>query len=315
MVRWDKAPTRAGQNRCLVTLRPVSVVDLPFEILEDACWKPQALGARRRNEGSSAARKQARIALLRGKWPKEEIWVNAALDQILAASPPRLLGDAFPRFGGSLTGTALRLQSERVPTPLRKHVGDPDFVLWDQRQGVLVLGEVKIGATKSNARYSFEQFSKYMLYGALVQLSGLAKTVTHVVIAPSTEPTEFCNDAESWHPKVDGVSGRLSVAPKRMQLGRQKRGYRDFGSWREYAREQLTDKEWMAANGDYTPAAVVELLEGSSAPVLVPTYVVTWDRLCGELVRACGEQHAGHLVPAIEQLRRLGKGEATEPRD
>jgi hypothetical protein len=109
--------------------------------------------------------------------------------------------------------------------------------------------------------------------------------------------------------KIDEVSGRLSVAPKRMKLGRQKRGYGDFASWQQYARERLTDKEWMAASGGYTAAQVGDLLADRSAPVLVPTYVVTWDRFCDELTRACGKYHTGHLAPAIERLRVLGNGE------
>ena len=315
---WDEA---ASENSVAVvldthspSLSPVNLADLPFALLKRAYWRPQALGLRKDNVDAKAEQnRRSRLPhFLLEKWPKEETWVGKVLDQLLAGAPPRAVGDAFAAVDNRLQGCAFGLWNDSARA-LRAHVGDPDFILFDESKSALVLGEIKISAKATNGRYSFEQFSKYMLYAALAQLSGLAKTVTHLLVAPSLEPSEFCNDAKLWEPRVQASSGRLSVTPSAVRLkGKaygKKNGYRDFESWRRYAADSLLDEEWREANPGYGKAEVERLLNAKTSPVLVSTYVVTWDRLCSELAKSCEARHAGHLVPAIEKLRKLGTGQ------
>lgn len=295
-------------------LRSLNVSELPFELLTHLYWRPQALGLRKGN-GDAQYEKRKRSDLLRLKtevWPKEETWVNKALDAVLAAAPPQAIAEALNALVPEFLFSATQLVKQKA-SGISDHVGDPDFALWDRESRILVLGESKIGAKPSNGRYSFDQFSKYMLYGALMEIAGHATQVMHLVIAPTREVEVLCNDSDQWRPKIDRATGRLTVDPRGLQLTsefyKNKGRYRDFASWQRYVREHLLDIEWREANGDYTDSEVDGRLDVASAPVLVPTYVMTWDRFCGEMSGACNKQHAAHLVSAIEKLRELGMGE------
>lgn len=311
-----------GPNRSAVVeydahrprLRALNVADLPFELLTHLYWRPQALGLKRENVDSKALDKRSsRLPELRESvWPKEETWVNKVLDTVLASAPPRAIAESLAGLVPQLEARELALHQQEA-SAISDHVGDPDFALWDETSRTLVLGESKIGAKKTNGRYSFDQFSKYMLYGALMEIAGHATRVLHVVLAPSLDPHDVCNDAKQWDPAIDPDSGTLSVDPARIRLSgklyQRKDRYHDLPSWQRYAREHLLDPEWREANGDYLDTAVDERLTAASAPVLVPTYVMTWDRWSSELVRACRKHGAGHLAPAIERLRELGNGD------
>lgn len=193
-------------------LRSLNVAELPFELLTHLYWRPQALGLRKGND-DARHEKRKRPDLLRLKtevWPQEETWVNKALDAVLAAAPPPAIAEALNALAPGFRFSATQFVKQKA-SGISDHVGDPDFALWDRESRTLVLGESKIGAKPSNGRYSSEQFSKYMLYGALMEIAGHATQVMHLVIAPTREVEVLCNDSDQWRPKVDQATGRLTV--------------------------------------------------------------------------------------------------------
>lgn len=329
LVRTVAKQWRADGNRsdvvtdCFrIRVTTKSVADLPFDLLAALYWRPQALGIRSSKRSSetapSADRRHSILPHLRkNKWPTEETWVNKAVDALLAAIPPSATAAALHSLYPQLALVDPRFCKVST-SQLSHHVGAPDFALYDHATGTIVLGEIKIGAKSTNGRYGFEQFTKYMLASALLQLSRVVlvdgkpetvKATVHVVIGPGQEIGDWCIDNPQWSPSV-GPDRRLQVRPDAIAVKPRHKAprYRNFLDWQKYVCGFLTDPEVAAAN-EVDVSQVDAVMAQNTLPCLVPALVFSWDDLARSLRESCAEHGARHLISAIEQIRQMGNGD------
>lgn len=317
----SRRPASAGSGSKLDHLRltdekslaAINIANLPKQVLKMARKSPGEFGFRSLSK-KTAERDEVEYEkdFNTDVWLRRERYVNQIMYAVLLALPPAALSAVLMGLTGmSMLGApALCRGSSRK---LGKFIGEPDFVVLDKAARVAVLGEIKIGATRSNDRYSFHQYSKYMLYGALFRAAGIARDVVHLVVAPKDDAKALCKDYAKWTPHI-GEGGELTSSPQAIPVrykGQKEKSlaYSSRESWITYAEGFLRDPRHQQANG-YDDRDVDRLRIAANAPALVPACVVTWNRLCGEITRACETHHAAHLAPAIESLRMRGNGES-----
>ena len=238
------------------------------------------------------------------RWASRERYVNQALYAVLLAMPPEAVGTAFRTLGVELDIFAPRLCSGSS-RKLGKYIGEPDFMLFSYEPNEVVLGEIKIGAAD---KYDFEQFSKYMLYGALLRAAGIARRVEHLLVVPDpSDPKKFCADFKKWRPSITG--GQLhadpDLIPPRRSRGKSKKlRWEDRAGWIRFAEKLLRSEKYQHANS-FTNEEVDELQMEKFAPNLIPARVVTWPSLCEALKAACGLP-LHHIQQSIDRLEILG---------
>ncbi len=297
-------PTKSRQ----LLFQPLTVVDLPFQVLENAFWRPQAAklhGDHRDSLASiSSAAGEKTYQKLRAAWALEETWINHALNALLASVPD----GALARLMGGLCGgipldapQLVRLDAGGIAST----TGAPDFVLLGEQ--TCILGECKVDAQPSSARYDFQQFTKYQMLGAILACArapAIKRQPVHLLVAPELDPATFCRDHQQWRPRLD--DHRLVVDPSTMEMRDRKARFRDFEAWRSFVRKTLLEDR-VLRRCDLDPAEV-ERLTAADSPVLVPTYVVTWTELMAA-VRALAEP-AGlrNLARAATKLDALAYG-------
>lgn len=290
-------------------LTPLNLAKVPEQVLSMAWLAPGEFGLRRSRTRKGPATAEDRVRHHRDHvWPTRERFVNQVLSTILLAVPPKALAAATASIAAKVQ---LRspLISKASTRKLGKFVGQPDFVMLDEASRSVILGEIKIDVTDGNHRYSFEQYTKYMLLSALLRTAGLAERVAHIIVVPDARPREFCRDHRKWKPSVE--DGCLVVAPDRIPLVRRriKVLYSDRASWVKYAEEFLSRQKVQQANR-YDGDAIAALRLPDKAPALCPSYVVTWQQLAAALDTACKATGAGHLGMAIEVMRKMAMGES-----
>jgi hypothetical protein len=305
--RTSATVTTDSLKHLTLAITPRTLADLPSTVLSMAWKSPGEFGFQRKAAASSQARVEDRLRHCRDRvWPKRERYVNQVLNAILLAAPPAALA--------ALIGDTSEALSMRAPTlhkvstrKLGGFVGEPDFVLFDPETRNILLGEIKIGANAGNDRYDFEQYTKYMLLGALFRASGLAEQVGHLIVVPDRDPAAFCKDYKRWRPSVQ--AGQLHVTPDQVPTVRRgaKTVYKDRAGWVIYAVDFLSRPKIQQANRFGAEAIVALGLEDRS-PALWPTSVVTWEQFAGSLERACIRHGAGHLREAIQRLGAMGLG-------
>ena len=133
-------------------------------------------------------------------WPKRERFVNQVLYAVLLAMPPEAMNRTFMSLMPELTPLAEPTLCKGTSRKLGEFIGEPDFVMLDRHGKKAVIGEIKIGATKVSNRYTFHQYTKYMLYAALLRAAGIADHVAHVIVVPDTTPKRLCKDYKKWEP-------------------------------------------------------------------------------------------------------------------
>ena len=266
--------------------------------------------------GNAAATRKPRRPDHRPKlkhvWQANERYVNQALYAVLLAMPPEAVGNALRALEVPVEFVHPRLCSGNS-RKLGKYVGEPDCVVFENDPGIAVLAEIKVGARD---RYDFEQFTKYMLYGALLRVAGIVREVAHVLIAPSAKPDEFCDDFAEWQPAMHGrhLTASLQSVPVRRSRGKRRKViYNDRATWLAHAGELLRDRKYQEAN-EFDDNDVAALALETSSPNLVPTVVITWDDLSAALLDA-SQGAAPHLRDSIIRLRLLGLGIAIDEKD
>jgi hypothetical protein len=226
-------------------------------------------------------------------WPSSEIIVNKSLETVLMAAPPKAVARAINSLAPNASLANPRVCQLVRPKGLMKWTGRPDLVLFDQQNGSLVLGEIKIGAKKTNERYKFEQLKKYMQLGLLARTHLKLKHVAHLVIVPSQNIAEHCDDPDYWKPDIDAGRQLVSRDPDRF-------------------RTMLAVYQGAAQDIARTlPIDVREFLKSINPdkPLIpIPTYVATWDELGNELTKACNQEGAGYLAGSCELLKKMGVG-------
>lgn len=301
-----------SQDR-LLRFRPLSVVDVPFQVLENAYWRPQAAKLHGRHKETLAAVSDTRAKQIYEKlqvaWRLEETWINHALNALLLALPAdglgKLLGDIWGGHPVAAPGVA-KIDSAGIASI----TGDPDFVVVGSE--ICVLGESKVAAQPTSHRYGFQQFTKYQLLGSMVSCArdpAFRREPKHVVVVPDLDPSHFCDDHDQWRPRLEG--SRLVFDPAGLDVRDRRSRYRDYKSWRAFLRETLLDKRVMK-RCELEPDMVDQLFaEGTVVPI--PTYVVRWSELMSS-VRSSSAKASG-LSRAATTLEELAYGPNGDPLD
>lgn len=289
----------------LLRFEPLTVVDLPFEVLENAFWRPQAAKLHGKHKESLAAisneTAKKSYQKLRVAWRREETWINHALNALLASIPDVLLGGLIGELCGGIALDAphlAKLDAGGIPSI----TGAPDFVVMGRT--TCILGESKVAAHAASQRYDFQQFTKYQMLGAILACArdpAIKRDPAHLIVVPDAEPRSFCADHGQWRPQVHGR--RIAVEPDSIDVRDAKGRFRDFATWRTFVRDTLLDKRVLKRcdlDGDK-----LARLTAVESPILVPTYVVTWADLMGS-VRAVSEtegfRNLGHAANKLEGM-------------
>lgn len=198
-------------------LRPLSLSEAPFSILEHAHWVPYSAGLadKFRPKASDAALDQKMFMRLRRLWHKQEIWLSHALECVLLGYGPFLLAEVF---GGKPGGQEPCGLYSADWAEIKHEVGVPDLIA--VRDKTLYLIEIKSGATPSKHRYSLQQHAKYMKFGAFAICSAALATeddcafqitaAEHWLVARSAQIEQCVRDYHDWEPSV-GHDGQLTI--------------------------------------------------------------------------------------------------------
>lgn len=285
-----------------IVVGPMLLGELPFRVLTQAFWRPQAL--KPSNFVATAGGRKVDILGLR--WRAEESWVNHSLDGILSALPLGALAELMraniPNF------------IEQALSPafchgyaLNPYIGEPDLFLMGSNQ--VVAGEIKIGAKKSNGRYSFQQFTKYLTLSLLLRASrriDLPRQMFHLLVVPTLNPKEFCEDFNDWAPEIR--NGWLHVDLTRVTFKDRRGRFSDLESWRTTVLEPLKKHSYAAAN-EIDPDVVAEI-EADLSPMTMEVRVVTWDDLMAQTSELANSVGLGHLDSSCRLVANLGHGRA-----
>jgi hypothetical protein len=174
-----------------------------------------------------------------------------------------------------------------------------------------VLGEAKVAAQPTSARYSFQQFTKYQTLAAILTCArspGMRRSPTHLLVVPEIEPQKFCSDSDQWRPQVRGH--RLVVDAKTMKIRDPKGRFSNFATWCAYVRKTLLDKRVLSRCD--LDADKVERLMAADSPSLVPTYVVTWAEMMEAFLTVAKADGLRNLGLAAARLEAMAYGRVGE---
>jgi hypothetical protein len=185
---------------------------------------------------------------------------------------------------------------------LKSDIGVPDFIL--KTDDNLVLGEIKTDALVNSHKYSFEQYSKFMLFSALClcsERSDIPKNIVHIIVAPDSDTRTFSNDYGSWLPSID--TNRLHVNAEELQISDRKKRFKDFFTWKTYLLGFLNDERLIEENA----LSKVKIREFSNitSPEIAPTYLFSWQEFCDVYIRNAEENYASNLSIAAAKVRSL----------
>jgi hypothetical protein len=281
-----------------------TAVDVPFLALENVHWRPQAAKFEGKYEKDlsklAKGMKKSRIEKLFLGWRREETWVNHALNALFLAMPPTLVATIVAETcgGPSLKGPRV---AKLDYANIRGVTGDPDLIVLDD--GACVLGESKVHTHDKSAKYSFQQFTKFMALGAIVGCSSppMRRTPVHLLIVPEADPKQFCQDYLHWKPWLQG--GQLVVDPARVHFTNRNSRYQTYRAWQKYMRDTLLGKR-VAANTSVDREAIETLLSRDE-PTLVPTYVVTWTDLMARIQVAAEGQGLAAVAEGSMALLKM----------
>jgi len=72
-------------------------------------------------------------------------------------------------------------------------------VLFGER--TCILGECKVDAQPTSARYDFQQFTKYQMLGAVLACArtpAIKRRAVYLLVVPKLYPATFCGDHKQW---------------------------------------------------------------------------------------------------------------------
>lgn len=291
----------------LLRFEPLTVVDVPFQVLENAHWRPSAakLTEKEKKKMKGKVRgKEKDYQRLRAAWLREETWINHALNALLASVPDRGLA----RLLGDLCSGTLIDNPELAKLDdggISSTTGAPDFIVLGD--GSCVLGESKVDAHEKSARYDFPQFTKYQMLGLIVSCArdpAIRRQAAHLLIVPELSPGTFCKDHQQWWPGVDGR--RLVVDPARMAIRDKNCRFRDFNAWRAFVQQTLL-ADRVLKRCDLDVEEVKNRL-AVNTPVVVPTFVVTWSEMMMVVRRMAENDGLRGIARAATRLEKLAYG-------
>jgi len=292
----------ASDEKYRVTLREMSLANLPFRVLTQMFWRPQAFENTKSSQLPDAVRER-KVDQLNHRWQRQEIWVNQAVDAIFGALPPQAIGELMHTLIPAIKPTPLTPYECRTGA-MKSHLGVPD--LFFSGEGQAVAGEIKIGATAQNGKYSFEQYTKYLSLALFLRASrraDLPKRVIHLLVVPKLEPEKFCLDFEQWKPAIRG--GWLRVNPKNVQYVDRKKRFDSKAGWLEEVLSTLRHKKY--ADQNEIDLKVVASIEKSLDVDLLQTRVVTWEEFAKYAIDIANGFGLAHLSASCNRLQELGR--------
>ncbi len=292
-----------------LSLVPSTAAELPFQVLENAHWRPQAAKLqpemkRKLASAPAGTPHQGSAQRLWTAWRREETWINHSLSAVLSGIPDRSLGSLMRDLTGLEAWESPHL-AKLDSGGLSGLTGDPDFIVSSADSSVL--GESKVAAHAKSHRYSFEQFTKYQFLGSLLECArdpALRRSVAHLVLVPDPEPGRFSSDYKMWRPGVQ--DGRLIADLGDRTLIDQAERFSDLGSWREFLRRTLLDRRTQLSC-EVDPERVVSLFRRNPG-MPIPTFVVSWEALMVNVRSIAAELRLGNLDRATCRLESMAYG-------
>lgn len=291
----------SAEEKYRVTLQAMSLADMPFRMLTQMFWRPQAFAKAKTNQSADESLER-KVDQLNKRWQQQEVWVNQAVDAILGASPPPAIGELTHRLMPNVE-SLLMTPFECRTVALKRQLGVPDLFL--AGAGQAVAGEIKIGATGLNGKYSFKQYTKYLSLALFLRASrrhDLPRRVTHLLIVPTLQPEDFIQDFDQWKPEIR--DGWLIVNPKSVRYADRKNRFDVRRGWTEEVLAVMRNKKYAAQNE--IDVEEVAAIEKHSDFGLVQTRVVTWTEFA-DMTYAVARGHGlEHFAPSCIRLKELG---------
>ncbi len=260
-----------------------SLPGLPFDILNNVYYRPQdAILSGSHKIVKKAGEMMGEVLTIERF--NREIWVNFSFLNLLHGTSYEIRSKLFSRLTKQIMITPNFCSVFRNSPPLRKYIGMPDFIVNDE-SGHAIIGEIKIGARKSNHKYSFQQYTKYMHLAALCKCSSktvLPKKITHLLILPSENLSENILDKKLWLPTVDNQLLTPNINSENIDMTIWKTELRNFLYKKEVTIQNELEKE------------KIELLMSQQTPDIVPTYVYSWIKLL-EIIQESFGNDANYL--------------------
>jgi hypothetical protein len=292
----------------LVHFKPFGIPELPFRVLEHAYHRPQAAKLGDRYALSTLPESkpvdESRFKLTQRTWYREESWINHAVEGLLASLPTSVARDWVANL---CDGFILRdgQTSQIEYAGLRAVTGDPDFILVGQDS--VVLAESKVSRHRSNGRYTFDQYSKYMRLAALCRVSSgkrLPGQVVHLLLVPSMNPEEFVGDYQDWEPTI--VGHRLLTDPSNVRLRSKGGQIISYAQWFARMAETLQSRE-VQQYCPCDPDALSAILANETES-FAQTYVWSWGDAMALLSSRCGDSDLDRQAAAARLIGELASG-------
>lgn len=186
----------------MLEFKKQNIVELPFEILEQAHWRPREVELcckyKKPNDGEYEYKRLQRL------WRTREVFFNFSLNALLMSLRPSEMAG----FAEALSD--LRFDSAYLfsgySANLKKIIGVPDFIIGDETSAILA--EIKI-----TAKYDLQQFVKYQTFAMLCKaLNYLPDNFSHLIITANLEPNILIKDyRKNWQPELKNNNLLLSI--------------------------------------------------------------------------------------------------------
>ncbi len=141
----------------MFTLKKRDPTELPFEVLEQAHWRPREVQLCEKHKPED--RKGKEFLRLRNLWRQKEVFINFALNSLLMSLTSKELATLANNLSGRKFSPETGLFGG-YSQALKKTIGVPDFILSDGDAAVL-------GETKLADKFGFDQFVKYQSFAMM----------------------------------------------------------------------------------------------------------------------------------------------------
>ncbi len=276
-------------------LKERNLMDIPFEILMTAYWRPQDAQLKTLyksiHEGDTKEYQR-----LRKIWKTREVWINWCLELLLQNTPSIVLSRIFNNLISMNLDESLRSYYFQNTQSLKKWTGVPDFILKDKHENI-IFGEIKIAALKSNHKYSFQQYQKYMQLSALYLMLQKTKkpgNICHFLVLPTDNIADNLSDNSTWKPEVkSGILKPFNDSHESQKLMKQfENSFRDFLSNENIAKMNNIDKDRI----DETLSSMLEK---------VKTHVYSWSSFLDAYEDAIKGKAYDGILSNINRMREL----------
>ena len=280
-------------NRKLI-FQEKNLIDTPFEVLITAHWRPQDAQLKKEFKKESIRKDEKEYERLKIIWKEREVWINICLDLLMLSTPKETLANVFNTLLGYKYLEPAKNYKFDTSKGLGKWIGVPDFVLKDEMNNVLC-GEIKIAAIKTNHKYSFQQYRKYLSIGALYLLSPLypePKQIRNIVILPTDDLKSNILDYFDWKPQLKDNTLKPFVNKNN---GTHKRLVEDL--------KELLQYEKIAKSNEIEYKEVISRIYDLNEQV--PTYIYSWSKFLNVYYETCRLHCDDRFLSYIERLKTL----------